>query len=186
MSYARLYDAWKREKESPELQPLDPEFYVQVSEYVKKQREDLQLLDEKTLKARLLAEEQDRVKRLLTDLLASRYRKMVHSVLDGKPVPPAFLTVEEEGSYQGVAAAWTQVEDVLKDVLRGRRPAVRGEQPREKPKRILVRFLQAIPAIIGPDMQAYGPFNEEDVASLPVENADILVKRGIAMEVSTP
>jgi DNA replication factor GINS len=185
MSYARLYDAWKREKERPELQPLDREFYTQVSQYVKRQREDLQMLDEKTVKARLLAEEQERVKKLLSDLMESRYRKMIYSVLDGKPVPPARLTSEEEVSYSGIAAAWTHMEDVLKDVLRGRSPAVRDEKPTEKPKRILVRFLQAIPAIIGPDMKAYGPFNEEDVASLPAENAEVLLKRGIAMEVLT-
>jgi DNA replication initiation complex subunit (GINS family) len=58
-------------------------------------------------------------------------------------------------------------------------------KPAENPKRILVRFLKAIPAIIGPDMKAYGPFNEEDVASLPAENAEVLLKRGVAMEVST-
>jgi DNA replication factor GINS len=55
----------------------------------------------------------------------------------------------------------------------------------EEPKRILVRFLQAIPAIIGPDMKAYGPFKEEDVASLPAENAEILITRGVAKEALT-
>ena len=110
---------------------------------------------------------------------------MFNSVLDGKTNSSALLTSEEEVSYSGISSTWKHVEDVLKDVLRGRIPAVRGVKPAEKPKRILVRFLKAIPAIIGPDMKAYGPFNEEDVASLPAENAEVLLKRGVAMEVLT-
>ena len=143
------------------------------------------MIDEKTLKARLLSEEHERVRKLLSDLIQSRYRKMFNRVLDGKTNPLALLTSEEEVSYSGISSTWKHVQDVLKDVLRGRIPAVKGVKPEEKPKRILVRFLKAIPAIIGPDMKAYGPFKEEDVASLPAENAEVLLKRGIAMEVLT-
>jgi len=32
-------------------------------------------------------------------------------------------------------------------------------------------------------METYGPFKVEDVASLPVENAKILVKKGLAEKV---
>lgn len=185
MSYALLYETWKQEKENHELQPLDREFYSNLSQYVKSQREELQMLDEKTLKARLLSEELERVKKLSSDLIHSRYRKMFNSILDGKTISSDILTSEEEVSYSGISSTWKYVEDVLKDVLRGRIPIVRSLKNMEKPKRILVRFLKAIPAIIGPDMKAYGPFNEEDVASLPAENAEVLLKRGIAIEVVT-
>jgi DNA replication initiation complex subunit (GINS family) len=40
--------------------------------------------------------------------------------------------------------------------------------------------LKAIPAVVGVDMKTYGPFLAEDVGSLPLENAKILVKRGLA------
>jgi len=43
-----------------------------------------------------------------------------------------------------------------------------------------LRFLKAVPAIIGSDMKTYGPFAVEDVASVPVENAKILAKQGFA------
>ncbi len=36
---------------------------------------------------------------------------------------------------------------------------------------------------MGADMKSYGPFLVEDVASLPVENAKILVKQGLAVQV---
>ena len=48
-------------------------------------------------------------------------------------------------------------------------------------KRVTLRFAKNIPAIIGLDMKTYGPFKVEDVASLPVENAKMLVKQGLAV-----
>jgi DNA replication initiation complex subunit (GINS family) len=48
-------------------------------------------------------------------------------------------------------------------------------------KRVVLRFTKNIPGIIGADMKTYGPFVAEDVASLPVENAKMLVKQGLAM-----
>lgn len=185
MSYSLLYEAWKREKENQELQPLDREFYSKLSQYIKVQREELQLLDEKTLKASLISEENERIKKLLTDLIRSRYRKIFKRVLEGKTIPTEFLTPEEEITYSGISSAWKQVENVLEDVLRGRSPRAKEVRLVEKPKRILVRFLQAIPAIVGPDLKTYGPFKEEDVASLPAENAEVLIKRGVVLGVET-
>jgi len=53
-------------------------------------------------------------------------------------------------------------------------------------KRVTVRFAKPIPAIIGADMKIYGPFAAEDVASVPAENAKILVKQGLAEVVEVP
>jgi DNA replication initiation complex subunit (GINS family) len=47
--------------------------------------------------------------------------------------------------------------------------------------RSTIRFLKSIPAIMGADMKSYGPFIAEDVASLPPQNAQILVKQGLAV-----
>ncbi len=47
----------------------------------------------------------------------------------------------------------------------------------------VLRFLKPVPAIMGVDMKTYGPFNPEDVASLPEENAENLIRRGFAMVV---
>jgi DNA replication initiation complex subunit (GINS family) len=47
-------------------------------------------------------------------------------------------------------------------------------------RHVAVRFLKPIPSIIGADMNSYGPFLVEDVASVPELNAKILVKQGLA------
>ena len=49
--------------------------------------------------------------------------------------------------------------------------------------RVALRFIKNIPAIMGADMKSYGPFIVEDVASMPAENAKVLVKQGLAVPV---
>ncbi len=69
---------------------------------------------------------------------------------------------------------------LVKSVLNGR--SLGAEVAETKKKRVL-RFLKEVPAIIGVDMKPYGPFKPEDVASVPAENAKVLVKQGLAVEV---
>jgi DNA replication factor GINS len=52
-------------------------------------------------------------------------------------------------------------------------------------KKVVLRFIKNVPKVIGVDMNTYGPFMAEDVASVPVENAKILVKQGLAEKVET-
>jgi DNA replication factor GINS len=50
-------------------------------------------------------------------------------------------------------------------------------------KQIVVRFLKPIEAFVGIDMNKYGPYAQEDVASLPFENARSIIDGGGAIEV---
>ncbi|MEM2109894.1 MAG: hypothetical protein QW327_05365 [Candidatus Odinarchaeota archaeon] len=57
------------------------------------------------------------------------------------------------------------------------------ESESHEPKYLIIRLLQSIPTIVGSDLQNYGPFNAEDVATLPVKNALALIKRNAAVEI---
>ena len=183
MNYKELYEAWKREKEGNELQRLDKNFYADSSQYIKNQKEELQILDEKALRGRLVVEESKNARQLLSSLIESRYQRIFKMVSEGRQPELEFLTSEEEVMCNSILSTKETKERILNDVLRGRTPQAREANVIGRPKRILVRFLQAIPAIVGPDMRTYGPFKVEDIASLPTENAEILIKRGIAIEV---
>ncbi len=181
--YTTLYQLWETEKEQSGLQPLNRDFFQDLSEYVKSLREELQSLEEKTWKANLLSEEQKRIKSLLTDLSIMRFQKMMDAVRAERELSSEQLTTEEEYSYHALQLTWKHIQTVIDDILRGRPPQIASDFSMKKPKRLLVRFLQAIPAIVGPDMKTYGPFQKEDVAYLPAENAEVLIKRDIVIEV---
>jgi len=183
MNYRDLYEAWKKEKDNNELQHLEKKFYAKLSQHIKTQREELEMIDEKTLRGRLITKEGNNIRKLLTGLVECRRYKIFKGVIEGKQIPSEFLTTEEERVYDKALSAKEEVDKILKTTLQGSVLKINNIVMSEQPKKILIRFLQAIPAIVGSDMQAYGPFKIEDIASIPLDNANILIKRGIAVAV---
>lgn len=49
----------------------------------------------------------------------------------------------------------------------------------------ILRFLQPVPAFVGADMRTYGPFQPEDVATVPVIHARNLISSGHAQEINS-
>ncbi|RLE39620.1 hypothetical protein DRJ17_00285 [Candidatus Woesearchaeota archaeon] len=48
---------------------------------------------------------------------------------------------------------------------------------------ILVRFISPIPKFYGPELEVYGPFDEEDMAKLPRKVAEVLINKARAEEI---
>jgi DNA replication factor GINS len=177
--YNELYEAWRHEKDSSELQPLPKDFYVRLAEYVKRIREEGRMLDEKTTRGRLLLHEAENVRRMVGELVSLRHYKAVQLVSESEAVNVEGLTKEEEKLFSDVSRPFEVFQGIMKEVEAGRLP----QTGREKPKNRVLRFLKETPVIVGVDMKTYGPFQREDVASVPAENAKILTKQGIAVEV---
>jgi DNA replication factor GINS len=178
--YDELYEAWKREKENVEIQRVPKDFYRKLAEYVKKIREERRMLDKNTTKAKLLKHEFRNAKNMVGDLIRLRYDKALKKSLTRENVPRDVLTQEEEKLYGEILPLAEAYQGFLKNVLRGRLSYVDRE---EKKSMVVLRFVQEIPALVGSDMKTYGPFEPEDIATLPAENARILIKQGVALEV---
>jgi len=178
--YDELYEAWRKEKENAEVQLLPKDFFVRLAQYVKRLREEERMLDEKTTRARLLLRESKNVKKLCGELIQLRCEKALRKVMAGETVVKEGLTEDEEKLFREIVTSTESYQNFLKGVLSGRSPSV---EVKERTNKRVLRFLQEIPAIIGADMKTYGPFKPEDVASVPAENARILVKQGLAVEV---
>ena len=182
--YNELYEIWKHEKESVDLQTLSQDFYVRLADYVKRLREETRMMDRKTIRGQLLQCELKNAKKMTKDIVKLRYEKALKLTITGKGMPKDALTTEEK-TYGKMLSSIELYRDFLKGLLRGSLgeslpPRIEQE---ERPKRLLVRFVQEIPAIIGSDMKEYGPFKPEDIATLPAENARILIKQGAAVEI---
>jgi DNA replication factor GINS len=119
---------------------------------------------------------------MIKELIQLRREKALRKATTGGIVAKEALTQEEEKLLGEVSSSIESYQTLLKDILNGRLPRMEAE---EKPKTMILRFLKEIPAIVGADMKTYGPFKPEDIASLPVENAKVLIKQGVAVEVET-
>lgn len=203
--YDQLFAAWKREIEDPTLGGLDSDFYTKITEYLAHIREDKGALDKKSVKVALLEHEARNVERMLKELLDLRYRKILKTIKRLHKAPIELLTPEEAKMAQNAVAFENNYEQFTKNLLGGEskpitvtitEPApvpisqlLQPETPKPEVKtpthvthkRLTLRFVKSIPAIMGADMKSYGPFVAEDVASLPELNAKILVKQGLAV-----
>lgn len=180
--YNELYETWKLELENKELQKLPAEFYSTVANYMKKLREEGRMLEKRTLKANLLRKEMQNAKHMAQELIQIRYRKIMGKVARGEQVAQDLLTLEEKTIYSRAAPFAETVQNFASEVVRGQTPKMKMDQQHKK---VAVRFLKDVPAIIGADMKTYGPFKVEDVAMLPAENTRILITQGLVEKVET-
>jgi DNA replication factor GINS len=178
--YSQLYEIWKQELEDAELAKLPPDFYPGIVEYVKKLKEESRMLDKRTIKANLLRKEMQNMKLMILELTRVRYRKIVNKAAKGEDVSREALTAEEEQIYGKISPLVETISNFATEILHGHEPRTVTDL---RHKRITVRLLKDVPAIVGADMKTYGPFRTEDVASLPFENAKILVRQGLAEKI---
>ncbi len=140
------------------------------------------MLDKKTTKAKLLNCEFRNVKIMVGELLQRRYEKFLKKVLANETVPKENLPKEEKKLYGEVLPLAEAYKTFSEDILRGHLSNIKKGA---KKKLLVLRFVQEIPALIGSDMKTYGPFEPEDIATLPPENARVLIKQGVAVEVDS-
>ena len=198
--YTELFAAWQKEITEPPLGALPPDFYTRIAAYLNRVAEETKPQEKRSVKTSLLEHEAKNSKRMLEELVWLRYEKMIDLITQHQRIPSELLTVEESKICENFAAFSDAYQKLAKNLLHGQQTRLELEQTANvqvqagassvaaaitvtAPKRLTLRFVKAIPAIIGTDMKSYGPFKVEDVGSLPIDNAKILVKQGLAIQV---
>ncbi len=160
--YKKIMEFWVIERESNELQAPPFEFKEEVEEYfngLTKAGGGIQ--------AKVAEAEAARARRMLDAIREIRREKILIASVEG--------TLNEANLMEGEApvAKTAPVEGA----------AGAGAGGTGATKKILARLLRDVPSFIGADLKTYGPYKCEDVALLPAQNVDALVKRGIATEI---
>lgn len=183
--YDRIYDYWKREKAQRNLEPIDKNFYEELTEYMRQLKEYVEKTDEKTVKAKLAESELGRAQKLSKDLLEMRLWKILRiaeSSADSEAVSHVVIG-EERAIFENILECSKQYQSMVQRILAGEGDSAAISAVITRPRKVAVRFLAEIPAIVGVDLKSYGPFKPEDLATLPLENAEILVKGKAALRI---
>jgi DNA replication initiation complex subunit (GINS family) len=194
ITYETLFDILRNEKNREELQLLPANFYDDLLKYLKDkqklimQKPDAELFSgmekEKTQK------QFDNIKKIVKELYERREKKITNMALissrtSGILDQSALLSHEKE-MFNALIKSLDQFRaNILLKLLKVEEPAQSRPEPLikvEKPTR-LVRFLQPVPKFLGKDLEVYGPFDEEDMANLPSELADVLISKGRVEEI---
>src|SRR5919197_1882324 len=125
-------------------------------------------------------------------LLETRYQKLMKGRYKGLsssslPVMIAVvdysnLTDEEKYILDGEKESEKRKISIYAATLKGRSKVLESISAKLRSKQITVRFLKTMEQFMGVDMKKYGPFQQEDVAVLPIENARSLIDNGEAVE----
>jgi len=204
ITYETLFELLRREKDRTELQKLDSSFTSNVLRYLKdkyaiinKQQAELFGPEE-----RKKTEEQiENIRKILKDLYNRREKKVAGVAIEKSRNPAlivdnsSFLKEEREVFENLVKVLDMGRENILNKLLEMKEPMEIKPMNLEKAPEVnevkvekkdtkIVRFLSAVPKFVGRELEEYGPFLSEDIASLPAEIANILVKKGRAEEIS--
>ena len=76
-----------------------------------------------------------------------------------------------------------RIEMILSATINGKSKFLESLVENHKIKKVVIRFLSEVDEIIGADLERYGPFKVEDIATIPYENAQALIVKKIATKV---
>ncbi len=171
-----LYGMLAREIENDLLQYVQPSIYRDIANMLS------------NLKGQgydgLEAKVRDSLACLVTDIAKALLNARLGKIRNSEAISYANLTDEERYIVQAEKEMRLRLELVLSAMVNGRVMALESITLKARTKQTLVRFIKPMQVITGVDNARYGPFENEDVAVLPFENARTLIEQGIASELS--
>ena len=171
-----LYRLLKREIESSSLQQIEPDTFQKIAASLG------------SLKGQGYEGVEAKVRDRLAELIAISAQLLIearlHKLRTAKnSVDYSKLTDEEKYALEGSSDAESRIGEIMSATAKGRVKVLESMAVRVRSRQVLVRFLKPMESFVGVDMNKYGPFREEDVASLPLENARSIVDSGLAIQV---
>ena len=191
ITYEMLYDILRRERTRQEIQKLDNNLFEDINKYI---IEKTKILADLKTKSSIFAQKEiektdkqlNNIKKIVKEIYDKRESKILQLALSS-------AKTDKIQDNQSLLPEEKPIFDDLNKILKENRERLLNKILEEdiKPKVIrsgqesikLVRILNPIPKFIGDDLNEYGPFEEEYIASLPIRIAELLIKNHRAEEI---
>ena len=171
-----LYGILLREIENDSVQEIDSRLYSSVSDMLGKLKNQGYDGIESKIK--------DSLVKIITDMTSLLLKIRIEKVVKSEELDYSNLLDEERYILDSQDELLQRKETVLEATLNGRLKLLETVAQNHKSRSVVVRFLKPIDQIVGSDLEKYGPFETEEVATLPFENAIALIGKKIAVKVS--
>ena len=169
-----LYQVTLREVTNNDLQEIDPDFYTNISIFIGKLRGENYDGIETKINNNLI----NMMTELVTLVLRIRIEKIKDSSINVKnllDIEKFILTSEDETKERE--------EMILSGILNGKSKLLESIAEKTKMQLVSVRILKEVEQMIGSDSENYGPFKPEDIATIPLENAQTLITENLAVKI---
>lgn len=171
----KLHHVVLRETENDSIQEINPDFYRNLSDFIG----DLKKQEFDGVESKIKEAIIDTAIELTSLLINIRLDKISKSdKIDFKN-----LLDEEKFILDAEEEQRERTEMILSATINGKSKFLESISQNHKTKTVVIRFLQEVDEIIGADLERYGPFKTEDIATIPYENAQALIAKNIATKV---
>lgn len=195
VNYADIQKTWEAEVREDRLQDLQDLRLAELGEYLSSIR--LRLTEtpaEDELQADLLTREILNAEYMLKDLLRLRREKIVKAAEESRR-PLGVMTISEERFYDRLVRGFEGHGGFVEEALKGQSVStttgeeggdqIIPEDTGDDVDYVLVRFLKAVETqFVGMDEETYGPFEPEEIARIPVDNAEIWLRDGTVTRIA--
>ena len=163
---------------SDALLPLPNDFYSSLAAYSQKLKRSAGFGSSEVV-VRLTATQSRMIESMVGQLLTLRTQKATRQNALLQLLPEERYICSAEQKFQ------RRLKTMVEAVSSGQPSFIEFAHLSETQRSMTVKFVKHVNELVGLDMRHYGPFEAEDVASIPAASADILIAGGDAVEVYT-
>ena len=170
-----LHQTVLRETENDSILEINPNFYRNLADFIGNLRKQEFDGIENKIKNNLIE--------MATELTSLLIKIRLDKISKTPELEIGYLLDEEKFILDSQEDQKERVEMILSAMINGKSKFLESLAQSHKTKKIVVRFLNDVDEIIGADLEKYGPFKTEDIATIPYENAQALISKNIAAKV---
>lgn len=171
-----LYAILLREVENETVQEIDPKHYTTLAEFLGNlKNQDYDGIESKVVDSQV---------QMITDMISLLLKIRIEKAVTSTEIDYTNLLDEERFILDSEDELRQRKETILSATLNGRLKLLETVARNHRSRSIVVRFLKSIDQIVGTDLHTYGPYEAEDVATLPFENARALIGKKVAVKIS--
>ena len=164
-----------QEFQTDDIQELSTDFFRNLSNFIGKLKNEEYDGIEKKTKNQIISTATN-----LTELLINR---RLEKIFTSSKISYRILTDEEKFIVDSNDEMNERKNMILSGIINGKSKFLEITSTKHKMKLVTVRFVKEFDEIIGVDLEKYGPFKPEDIATIPNENAQALISNGIALKI---
>ena len=164
-----------QEFETEDPQELSTDFFRNLSTFIGKlKNEEYDGIEKKT---------KNQIISIATNLTELLINKRLEKIATRSMISYSTLTDEEKFVIDSNDEMNERKNIIISGIINGKSKFLEITSTKHKIKPVTVRFVKEFNEIVGVDLEKYGPFKPEDVATIPNENAQALISNGIALKI---
>jgi DNA replication factor GINS len=156
-------------------QELSTDFFRNLSTFIGKlKNEEYDGIEKKT---------KNEIISIATNLTELLMNKRLAKIANMSMISYSTLTDEEKFIIDSNDEMNERKKIIISGIINGKSKFLETTSTKHKTKPVTVRFVKEFDEIVGVDLEKYGPFKPEDIATIPNENAQALISNGIALKI---